>query len=137
MSDYFPLGRASVDTLIPKTTTVGPVIQRIIPELKNKISSFSYRTPTQIVASADMSVVLSKESSKGEIIELLNQIESQVVSLNTEDIISIDCRKSSFSSIVDTRWVTVEGNKLKLITWYDNEWGYCSRVIDLISKMDF
>ncbi len=121
----------------PKTTTVGPAIQRIIPELKNKISSFSYRTPTQIVASADMSVVLSKESSKSEIIELLNQIESQVVSLNTEDIISIDCRKSSFSSIVDTRWVTVEGNKLKLITWYDNEWGYCSRVIDLISKMDF
>lgn len=137
MSDYFPLGRASVDTLIPKTTTVGPVIQRIIPELKNKISSFSYRTPTQIVASADMSVVLSKESSKGEIIELLNQIESQVVSLNTEDIISIDCRKSSFSSIVEKRWVTVEGNKLKLITWYDNEWGYCSRVIDLISRMDF
>ncbi|RRK34571.1 aldehyde dehydrogenase [Schaedlerella arabinosiphila] len=87
--------------------------------------------------SADMSVALSKESSKSEIIELLNQIVSQVVSLNTEDIISIDCRKSSFSSIVEKRWVTVEGNKLKLITWYDNEWGYCSRVIDLISRMDF
>lgn len=134
-SDYFPLGRSSVNTLIPKTTTLGSVLEYTFPELKHRFSYFSYRTPTQMVASADMAIVLSEPKKQEEIIELLNQIDKNVVCLNEEDIISIDCEKQPYSSIVDMRWMSMEDKYLRLVTWYDNEWGYCSRVVDLINKL--
>ncbi|MCI8461866.1 MAG: hypothetical protein HFG25_02785 [Lachnospiraceae bacterium] len=130
---YFPLGRASVNTLIPKSTTLGPVLEFMFPILKNKLSYFSYRTPTQMVASAEMSFVLSRAVKKEEMIELLERCDRNVVNLNREDIISIDCEKQPYSSIVDMRWLDIQGKYLKLVTWYDNEWGYCSRVTDLIN----
>lgn len=133
--DFFPLGRASVNTIIPKTTSLGPVLEHAFPMLKNKISYFSYRTPTQMVASAEMSLVLSRVSSKEEIIELLEACDANIVNMNTEDIISVDCEKQPYSSIVDMRWLSVSGKYLKLVTWYDNEWGYCSRVVDLLNRL--
>lgn len=134
-SDYFPLGRSSVNTLIPKTTTLGPVLEYTFPELINRLSYFSYRTPTQMVASAELAIVLSEPKKQEEIIELLDQIDKNVVCLNEEDIISVDCEKQPYSSIVDIRWMSIKDKYLKLVTWYDNEWGYCSRVVDLINKL--
>lgn len=133
--DYFPLGRAAVNSLIPKTTTLGAVLQNTFPELENKLSYFSYRTPTQMVASAELSIVLSKIVDRAVIEQLLEQCDRNIVSLNQEDIISIDCEKQPYSSIVDMRWISLEDRYLKLIAWYDNEWGYCSRVVDLINKL--
>jgi Glyceraldehyde-3-phosphate dehydrogenase/erythrose-4-phosphate dehydrogenase len=133
--EYFPLGRSSVNTLIPKTTTLGTVLKYVFPELEHKLSFVSFRTPTQMVASAEMSLVLSRAVNKREIIEVLQQCDQRIISLNKEDIISIDCEKQPYSSIVDLRWIDVVDRYLKLITWYDNEWGYCSRVIDLIEKL--
>lgn len=133
--DYFPLGRSSVNSVIPKTTTLGPVLEYVFPTLKDKLSYISYRTPTQMVASAELSVVLSKTATKENIIEILQQCEKSVVSLNEEDIISVDCEKQPYSSIVDMRWTSITDRYLKLITWYDNEWGYCSRVVDLINQL--
>ncbi len=86
-----------------------------------------------MVASAEMSFVLSRAVKKEEIIELLERCDRNVVNLNREDIISIDCEKQPYSSIVDMRWLDIQGKYLKLVTWYDNEWGYCSRVMDLIN----
>lgn len=133
--EYFPLGRSSVNTLIPKTTTLGPVLKFLFPELKEKLSYFSYRTPTQMVASAELSLILSRATDMEEIRGLLAQCDSKVVNLNEEDIISVDCEKQPYSSIVDMRWLDVQDRYLKLVTWYDNEWGYCSRVIDLIAGL--
>ena len=133
--DFFPLGRSAVNTIIPKTTTLGPVLEHTFPELKDKLSYFSYRIPTQMVASAEMSFVLPRVVCKEEILELLEQCDKNVVNMNTEDIISIDCEKQPYSSIVDMRWMTVQDRYLKLVTWYDNEWGYCCRVVDLVNKL--
>ncbi len=133
--DYFPLGRSCVNTLIPKTTTLGNVLEYMFPMLQNRLSYFSYRTPTQMVASAEMSLVLSEQTSENEIRVLLEQCDQNIVHLNEDDIISIDCEKQPYSSIVDMRWLSVKGKYLKLVTWYDNEWGYCSRVIDLVNKL--
>lgn len=132
---YFPLGRSAVNSLIPKTTTLGEVLLHTFPELRNKLSYFSYRTPTQMVASAELSIVLSKVVNREEIEQLLEQCDRNIVNLNEEDIISIDCEKQPYSSIVDMRWMCLEDRYLKLIAWYDNEWGYCSRVVDLIHKL--
>lgn len=133
--DFFPLGRASVNSLIPKTTTLGTVLKYMFPTLENKLSYFSYRTPTQMVASAEMSIVLSKAVKKSEVKQLLKQCDKNIVNLNEEDIVSVDCEKQPYSSIVDMRWMSLEDKYLKLITWYDNEWGYCSRVVDLINRL--
>lgn len=133
--DYFPLGRSCVNTLIPKTTTLGAVLEHTFPNLKNKISYFSYRTPTQMVASAELSLVLSRQVSEDEIKMWLGQCDQNVVHLNEDDIISIDCEKQPYSSIVDMRWLSIQDKYLKLVTWYDNEWGYCSRVVDLVDKL--
>lgn len=133
--DFFPLGRAAVNSLIPKTTTLGEVLKFIFPVLENKLSYFSYRTPTQMVASAELSIVLSKKIKENEIKQLLKQCDKNVVNLNEEDIVSIDCEKQPYSSIVDMRWMNLEEKYLKLIAWYDNEWGYCSRVVDLINRL--
>lgn len=135
MHTFFPLGRSSVNSLIPKDTTLGPVLEYIFPALKNKLSYFSYRTPTQMVASAELSLVLHETVKKDEIKKLLEQCDKNIVALNDEDIISIDCEKQPYSSIVDMRWTSIEGKYLKLVTWYDNEWGYCSRVVDLINRL--
>ena len=110
-------------------------MQNTFPELENKLSYFSYRTPTQMVASAELSIVLSKIVDREVIKQLLEQCDRNIVSLNQEDIISIDCEKQPYSSIVDMRWMSLEDRYLKLIAWYDNEWGYCSRVVDLINKL--
>jgi len=133
--DYFPLGRSAVNTVIPKSTTLGPVLKHTFPELENRLSFFSYRTPTQMVASAELSLVLERETTEKEIKSLLESCNPDVVNLNVDDIISIDCEKQTYSSIVDMRWLTVEGKYVKLVTWYDNEWGYCSRVIDLLNEL--
>lgn len=133
--DFFPLGRSAVNAIIPKTTTLGPVLEYMFPDLRNRLSYFSYRTPTQMVASAEMSFVLARAADKTEIIELLKKCDENVVNLNVEDIVSVDCEKQPYSSIVDMRWLDIKDKYLKLVTWYDNEWGYCSRVIDLINRL--
>lgn len=131
--DFFPLGRSAVNTIIPKTTTLGPVLEYIFPSLKDKLSYFSYRTPTQMVASAEMSFVLSRQTDREEVTELLKGCNKSIVHMNYEDIVSVDCEKQPYSSIVDMRWMSTQDKYLKMVTWYDNEWGYCSRVVDLIS----
>lgn len=134
--EYFPLGRSSVNTLIPKTTTLGEVLKYMFPELENRLSFFSYRTPTQMVASVEMSLVLSRNVTEEKVLDILQQCDERLVYLNKDDIISVDCEKQPYSSIVDLRWLNIEeGKYLKLIAWYDNEWGYCSRVIDLIGRL--
>lgn len=133
--DFFPLGRSAVNTIIPKTTTLGPVLEHLFPVLKDRLSYFSYRTPTQMVASAEMAFVLSRQTDRDEVIELLKKCDKSIVYMNVEDIVSVDCEKQPFSSIVDMRWMSIQDKYLKLVTWYDNEWGYCSRVVDLINAL--
>ena len=135
--ENFSLGRASTESLMPKTTSCVDATMHVVPELKGKLISMSFRTPMPIVSSAILTLKLDKKINISDINRLLKKrIESQknkVFALSNEALISKDFLKNDFSVIIDQRWTDIDiDNSLRLVLWYDNEWGYSSRVVDLI-----
>jgi len=135
-NDY-ALGRSSVGNLIPKNTTAMTAIEKVLPRVKDKIISFSYRIPTSVVCSADIVLNLNIDTNKDNLLSYLHECvkKSNYVSLNYESLTSKDYEKNQSSSIIDMQWVEVKNNTAKIIIWYDNEWGYASRVVDLVNKI--
>ncbi len=133
---HYALGRSSIGNMIPKPTSALDATFKILPELNKKIGSFSYRTPTNIIGSADITLNLKSDiNSVDEIIKDLEQIEKnqelKIIKNSFDPLVSLDYLKSDFSVHIDHRWSEViSGRLLKLVLWYDNEWGYTSKVID-------
>lgn len=137
--DNFSLGRASTEALIPKQTSCVSAINSIIPGMKKKISSMSFRVPTQIVSSAYICLSFrNKIRIKDFVFEIKDYIKKQsnkILTLNKDQCISKDFIANDYSTIIDERWIEVKNNNLRLLLWYDNEFGYSSRIIDLIKKI--
>ena len=135
-TDY-ALGRASVDSLIPKNTTAMTATEQVLPQLKGKILAFSYRIPTNIVASSDITLNIANSISQDELYDfLLRQCaDSPYVKANTESLVSLDYEQDEASAILDMQWIKAIGNTVKVILWYDNEWGYSARALDLVKKL--
>tara|TARA_B100001750_G_scaffold247279_1_gene272468 strand:- start:1734 stop:2759 length:1026 start_codon:yes stop_codon:yes gene_type:complete len=133
----FSLGRSSVGSLIPKNTTAVQATEKIIPEIKNKLLSMSFRIPTAIVGSSDITLLLNKTPEETKFREfLLEKIKnSEFVKANEESLVSVDYEAMSYSAALDMPWLKIKDNIVKLVVWYDNEWGYCSRVLDLAEKL--
>ena len=130
---YYPLGRASVGALIPKPTTVGKVLESVVPALKNRVLSFSYRVPTAVVASADISLVTSCAVDTRRLETMLLSLNERLVRCSNEMLISVDYEGETASAVVDQRWLEVRDERyVKLVLWYDNEFGYSSRVVDIL-----
>ncbi len=134
-SDY-GLGRSSSLSLIPKDTTAGRATLAVLPQLEGKLEAISFRVPTHIVSASDLVVVLRRDAT----VEDLNgyfaaaaRRAPRLFGFETEHLVSIDYRGTEQSSIVDGRRTRViNGRFAKLVTWYDNEWGYGNRVIDVV-----
>ena len=134
--DNYALGRASPNVLIPKNTSAIKATYEVLPNLKNKFLANSYRIPTSIVSSADVVLELKKEPSKEKLIRFINNYKPKIISLNKEALISSDFIKTEFSASLDLRFLNKLDKYLKFTLWYDNEWGYSSKVIDLIKKIN-
>ncbi|HUP92441.1 MAG TPA: glyceraldehyde 3-phosphate dehydrogenase NAD-binding domain-containing protein [Solimonas sp.] len=138
---HYPLGRSSVGTLIPKPTTVVSACERILPQLAGRLKCMSYRVPTSCVSSGDMSLHLEKDTTEREVLEVLHALRAtqqgrSVVRICDEPLVSVDFLKDAHSCIIDTRWLMLNRKReLKIVLWYDNEWGYSSRVVDAIDLM--
>lgn len=133
---HYALGRASSQSVIPKSTSVLSAAGKIYPELSSKISSFSYRIPTEIVSSGNLTLSLKNKVDKEDIErEFKNFAERQVHSIlsnSSAPLTSVDYKMSEYSIIVDHRWTQViDDNNVRFVYWYDNEWGYSARVVDL------
>ena len=132
---HYALGRSSIGNLIPKPTTAVDAVLKVIPELnKETLGSFSYRTPTQIVGSADLTFLVEKNLLLSEILEVFQYYESNqnypILKLCKDPLVSLDFVKEPFSCVVDERWLNViNGNLIKCVLWYDNEYGYASNII--------
>ena len=133
----FALGRSSVRNLIPKDTTAMTAVEKILPGLKGKIVSFSYRVPTDIVASSDITLNLKKKIDLKKLNTFLEKKtkESSYIKINKESLVSLDYAKQELSAFIDSQWTKVSGNLIKIVLWYDNEWGYSARVLDLAKKI--
>ena len=135
---HYALGRSVVGNLIPKPTSAITATAQVLSRIKeDSIGSFSYRTPTAIVGSADLTLTLSEDSSVDKITKIFHKfIENQnwdILKVMSDPLVSLDFVNDRHSAIVDGRWSSVvNGNLLKLVLWYDNEAGYSMRVLDQI-----
>lgn len=133
---HYALGRSSIGNMIPKPTSALDATFKILPELNMKIGSFSYRTPTNIIGSADITLNLKSDVNSVDLIikdfeKIEKNQELKIIKNSFDPLVSLDYLKSDFSVHIDHRWTEViSGRLLKLVLWYDNEWGYTSKVID-------
>jgi glyceraldehyde 3-phosphate dehydrogenase len=130
--------RAAALNMIPTTTGAAKAIGLVMPELKGKLDGYSMRVPTPDVSVVDLVAVLNKDTTAEEVNAALKAAaegELKGILAYTEDpVVSTDMLHNPNSSIVDSQMTKVlGGNLLKVIAWYDNEWGYSCRVVDLIA----
>ncbi|WP_145963956.1 glyceraldehyde 3-phosphate dehydrogenase NAD-binding domain-containing protein [Chromobacterium phragmitis] len=140
IGSHFSLGRAAAGNLIPKPTSVVQAADIALPGLARKLQAFSYRVPTPSVCSAVLDVELERPACAHELSALLRQSEQRqawpVLRNIGEPLVSSDFRGSEHSLIVDQRWTAVQRERrARLVYWYDNEWGYASRVLDLAAMI--
>lgn len=131
--------RGAAQNIVPTTTGAAKAVALVLPELKGKFDGFSLRVPTPTVSIVDFVVRTTKPVTK----ELINETFkaaaetealSGILGYSEEPLVSSDYRGDSRSSIVDALSTTVQGDHLaKVVSWYDNEWGYSCRVADLIA----
>lgn len=130
--------RAACLSMIPTTTGAAKAVELVLPHLKGRMNGISLRVPTPAVSVVDVVMELEKEVTKEEINETI-RIASEtylkgIMGYCKESLVSIDFKGDEFSSILDSRATMVlKGNMVKLLAWYDNEWGYSCRIIDLIN----
>ena len=129
--------RAAAMSIIPTSTGAGKAIYEIFPELNGKLTALAIRIPTPNVSVCDFSCELEKKTSKEEINSLFKKYsegELKNYLLYSEDpIVSVDVVKDTHSAVFDSTLTdVVDGNFAKVFAWYDNEWGYSSRIVDII-----
>ena len=131
--------RAAAISMIPTTTGAAKAVGLVIPELKGKLDGLSIRVPTPTVSIVDVVLQLGKESSKEEVNKVLTEAAEGklkgILGVSNAPLVSIDFKKNPLSSIVDAPQTFCFGDMVKVLSWYDNEWGYSCRVIDLIKYM--
>jgi glyceraldehyde 3-phosphate dehydrogenase (phosphorylating) len=132
--------RAAGLSMIPTSTGAAKAIGEVLPELKGKLDGYAMRVPTSDVSVVDLSVVLSRDASAEAINEAMKKAAEGplrgILQYCDEPLVSIDFRGNPHSSILDAPSTKVMGGKFaKVLSWYDNEWGYSSRVVDLALLM--
>lgn len=125
--------RAAAESIIPTTTGAAEAVAKVIPSLKGKLTGMAMRVPTPTVSVVDLTVELKKEVTVEEINAALKEAaDEKVLGYSDEPLVSVDYKKDSRSSIVDgLSTLVMGGNMVKIVSWYDNEWGYSNRIVDL------
>jgi glyceraldehyde 3-phosphate dehydrogenase len=132
--------RAAGVSMIPTSTGAAKAIGEVLPDLKGKLDGFAMRVPTSDVSVVDLSVILARDATAESINEAMRKAAAGplagVLQVCDEPLVSIDFRGNPHSSILDSPSTKVMGNRFaKVLSWYDNEWGYSCRVVDLALKI--
>jgi glyceraldehyde 3-phosphate dehydrogenase len=132
--------RAAAMSMIPTSTGAASAIGEVIPELKGKLDGFAMRVPTPNVSIVDLNAVLDKKATGDEVNAALREAADGplkgILAVSDDELVSIDFRGNPNSSIVDAPYTKVmDGDFLKVLSWYDNEWGYSSRCVDLLRQL--
>ena len=128
--------RAAALNMIPTTTGAAKAVALVLPELKGKLDGYAMRVPTPNVSAVDLVVVLKKDATAEEINAALKEAAEGpmkgILAYTEDPVVSTDMLSNPNSSIIDSQLTKVIGGNLaKVVSWYDNEWGYSKRVVDL------
>jgi glyceraldehyde 3-phosphate dehydrogenase len=134
-------GRAATYNIIPSSTGAAKAVGKVIPKLNGKLTGMSFRVPTLDVSVVDLTCRLEKPAKYEEIVEKIkiacdNELKG-IMSWTDEEIVSSDLIHDPHTSIFDVKaGIALNDNFVKLVSWYDNEWGYSNKVVDLITHME-
>ncbi|KAF4625044.1 hypothetical protein G7Y89_g13125 [Cudoniella acicularis] len=131
-------GRTAAQNIIPSSTGAAKAVGKVIPELNGKLTGMSMRVPTSNVSVVDLTVRIEKGASYDEIKAVIKKAAEGplkgILAYTEDDVVSTDLNGDTHSSIFDAKaGISLNKNFVKLVSWYDNEWGYSRRVLDLLS----
>ena len=132
--------RAAAMSIIPTTTGAAKAVGEVLPELKGKLDGIAMRVPTPNVSVVDLVALVDKKCSTEDVNGALKAAADGalkgILQFEEAQLVSIDFRRNSHSSIVDAAYTKVmDGDFVKVLAWYDNEWGYSQRCVDLLKKV--
>jgi glyceraldehyde 3-phosphate dehydrogenase len=132
--------RAAALSMIPTTTGAALAVGEVLPELKGKLDGFAMRVPTPNVSCVDLAAILDKkttaEAVNAAFTAAANGPMKGILAITTDELVSIDFKGNPSSSTIDAAYTKVmDGDFVKVLSWYDNEWGYSSRCVDLLRKL--
>lgn len=133
-------GRAAAFNIIPTTTGAAKAVTRLIPELEGKLHGIAYRVPTPTGSVTDLNLELNKDVTKEEINNFLKGLAksklNSILEYSEEELVSSDIVGNPHSGIIDSLSTeVVDKNLVKLVIWYDNEWGFSNRMVEVIKTM--
>lgn len=133
--------RAAAENIVPTTTGAAKAVALTVPSLKGKFDGLSVRVPTSVVSLSDVTMVLKRDVTKEEINEVIKKAVSEpyyqgIVDVSSEPLVSRDYVGNSNSGTVDLLLTNVVGGNLaKVVVWYDNEWGYSNRLVEMVADV--
>ena len=133
-------GRAAANNIIPSSTGAAKAVGKVIPELNGKLTGMAFRVPTLDVSVVDLTCRLEKGATYDEIKKVIKEAAEGelkgIMAYTEDDVVSSDFISDSHTSIFDAKaGIALNDNFVKLVSWYDNEWGYSNKVVDLIAYM--
>lgn len=133
--------RSVAENIVPTTTGAAIATAKVIPSLEGKFDGLSVRVPTPVVSLSDITAVLKRNTTKEEINEVFKRAAADpfyqgILAVTDEPLVSMDFKGNSHSSIVDLSLTNVvDGNLIKVVAWYDNEWGYSNRLVEIVADV--
>jgi glyceraldehyde 3-phosphate dehydrogenase len=129
--------RAAALSMIPTTTGAATAVGEVLPDLKGKLDGFAMRVPTPNVSVVDLAALVDKKTTADEVNAALKEAAEGslkgILEYSTDELVSIDFKGNPRSSILDAAYTKVmDGDFVKVLSWYDNEWGYSNRCVDLL-----
>lgn len=133
--------RAAAENIVPTTTGASIAAAKALPALEGVFGGLSIRVPTPVVSMADFVVLIKKDTTVGEVNEVFKKAAKEpfyqgIIDVTEEELVSSDFKGNAFSAVVDLPLTAVVGgNMVKVVAWYDNEWGYSNRLVELVADV--
>ena len=133
--------RSAAENIVPTTTGAAIATAKVIPSLEGKFDGLSVRVPTPVVSLSDITAVLKRNTTKEEINEVFKRAAADpfyqgILAVTDEPLVSMDFKGNSHISIVALSLTNVvDGNLIKVVAWYDNEWGYSNRLVEIVADV--
>lgn len=130
--------RSCTQSIVPTTTGIGEALRNVLPHLSTSIRGLSLRVPVPDVSTADMTITLCRAVSSAELRDVFFQAErrdSNILGMIEEPLVSVDFIGDQRSAVIDGLSLVAHGDQVKILAWYDNEWAYSCRVLDMVEAI--